>query len=640
MVGTTTTAADGSYNFTGLAAGSYSVVETQPANYLDGKDTAGNGAAVNGNDRIDVTLVAGDDSTNNNFGELPKPAQLSGFVYVDAGNDGVKGAGETAISGVTLNLLNASGATVGTTTTNDSGYYEFKNLAAGTYSVVETQPANYLDGKDTAGSTGGTVTNDKISAITLKAGDNSVNNNFGELLPTASLGDQVWLDKDGDGVQDSGESGISGVKVTLTGGGKDGLLSTTGDNTTATTTTNSSGNYSFTGLAAGEYQVKFDASTAGTGYVLTRQNAGSNDTVDSDADRTTGMSQTVKLAAGENNTTVDAGVYQKASVGDKVWDDMNHNNLQDSSEPGIAGITVKLITGAGRDGVFGTSDDIIQSTTKTDNNGNYKFTNLDPGTYVLLFDKTNVQHYNYGAWYNMSNWKWAVKDVGTNDAIDSDVTGDAKATTNVTVTSPFTLTSGQNDMTKDAGITPIAIDLNGDGIHTVARADSSATFDLLGNGTAIQSGWLSGEDGFLAVDTNGNGLIDGISELFGGLNKGDGFAKLTSFDSNGDGLVNAADQAFASLKIWQDINGNHQTDAGELLSLMDAGVTSLSTGFNELPFLDAQGNLLLERSSATLADGHAVEMTDVYFNVSTQDTAGVEVQGLASLMGADSFWIG
>lgn len=243
----------------------------------------------------------------------------------------------------------------------------------------------------------------------------------------------------------------------------------------------------------------------------------------------------------------------------------------------------------------------------------------------------------------MSNWKWAVKDVGnnSNDSIDSDVTGNATSTTNVTVTSAFTLVSGQNDMTKDAGITPIVIDLNGDGINTIAREDSSATFDLLGNGKAIKSGWLAGDDGFLAIDRNANGQIDDISELFGGLNQGDGFSKLASFDSNEDGLVDANDTDFASLKIWQDMNGNRETDEGELFSLEDAGIISLNVNFSALPYVDNQGNLLLERSIANLANGDTVEMTDVYFNVATADAlaANVELTSIASLVGADPVWM-
>jgi hypothetical protein len=255
---------------------------------------------------------------------------------------------------------------------------------------------------------------------------------------------------------------------------------------------------------------------------------------------------------------------------------------------------------------------------------------------MLQFDKTNVSYLGY----NMSNWKWAVKDSGNNayDTIDSDVAGDGVATTNVSRTSSFTLVSGQADMTRDAGITPIVIDLDGNGIQTVARADAQGTFDLLGTGKAIASGWISGGDGFLAVDLDGNGRIDGIHELFGGNSKGDGFAKLASYDSNGDGVVNDLDAAFGKLMIWQDANGNHQTDAGELFGLAEAGVASLSTGFTELPQLDAQGNLHLERSTATMADGQSVAMTDVYFNVSAEDAAeaGVTLPGMNELLGNDS----
>jgi hypothetical protein len=110
-------------------------------------------------------------------------------------------------------------------------------------------------------------------------------------------------------------------------------------------------------------------------------------------------------------------------------------------------------------------------------------------------------------------------------------------------------------MTRDAGITPIVIDLDGNGIQTISRANSAGTFDLFGSGSAVASGWISGGDGFLAVDKNGNGKIDDISELFGGTAKGAGFAQLASYDSNGDGVVNAADSAFSEMSIWRDTKG-------------------------------------------------------------------------------------
>jgi serine-aspartate repeat-containing protein C/D/E len=334
----------------------------------------------------------------------------------------------------------------------------------------------------------------------------------------------------------------------------------------------------------------------------------------------------VSLAAGENDLSVDAGLYRKASVGDKVWEDTNHNWIQDSAtDPGIGGVKVSLLDATGT---------TVLATTYTNASGNYLFSNLNPGDYILQFDKTNVIYRNT----NMNIWKWAVKDVGSNDAIDSDVTGNGTSTTNVTRTDKFTLASGQNDMTRDAAITPIAIDLDGDGIHTVSRANSGGTFDLFGNGAGIHSGWLSGGDGFLAVDKNGNGAVDSIHELFGGMAKGAGFANLAAYDSNHDGVVDKSDANFADLLIWRDANGNHQTDAGELNSLAAHGIASLAVGYTEVPMLDAEGNLHLERSSATLADGSSVDMTDVYFNVSADDAAaaGVTLPTIGELLGNDA----
>jgi uncharacterized repeat protein (TIGR01451 family) len=414
-----------------------------------------------------------------------------------------------------------------------------------------------------------------------------------------SIGDLVWEDMNYNGVRDSGEAGIANVTVRLLDAN---------NNVLATTLTNSSGNYLFNNLNAGSYKIEV---VEPSGYYATKANIGGNDAIDSDVDTTYGRSGVISLSQGENDLTWDAGLYRKASIGDKVWRDVDHDDIQDAGEEGIGGVKVMLYSASGT----------LMGTTTTNSSGNYKFANLDPGSYYLVFDKTNVmfQGTNMSSAVNMNTWKWASKDIGTNDAIDSDVAGDGVATTNVTRTDVTTLKSGENDMTWDAAITPIAIDLNGDGVHTVARGASSATFDLLGNGTAIQSGWLSSSDGFLAVDLNGNGKIDGIGELFGGSAKGDGFAKLASYDSNGDGVVDANDTAFASLVIWRDANGNHATDSGELMSLLEAGVVSLTLAHTDLPFVDAQGNLHLERSSATLANGTAADMTDVYFAIDAKD---------------------
>ena len=217
LVSTTKTDANGLYQFTDLTPGDYLIQIPQsefdaaqngsvvgftsslgtaaapdPDNDLDNDD---NGEPSTGNGVVTraITLAVGaepttdGDGANGNqtldIGLVPANASLAGFVYVDADDDGVFDTGETPIPNVTVTLTGTdiNGATVNrTATTKSDGSYLFDNLVAGTYTVTETQPAGFRDGRDTAGSTGGTVTNDVISAIPLAAGQNSVNNNFGE----------------------------------------------------------------------------------------------------------------------------------------------------------------------------------------------------------------------------------------------------------------------------------------------------------------------------------------------------------------------------------------------------------------------------------------------------------------------------
>ncbi len=162
-------------------------------------------------------------------------------------------------------------------------------------------------------------------------------------------------------------------------------------------------------------------------------------------------------------------------------------------------------------------------------------------------------------------------------------------------------------------VSPIAIDLNSDGIQTVS-VDQGVKFDILNSGQAVSVGWVSGNDGLLAFDRNGNGSIENRNELFGG-GVGEGFAKLASFDSNGDTIVNAQDIDWNQLSIWQDKNVNGITDAGELGSLSSYGISSLNTKYTNDFTQDAQGNILGERSTAVATSGQSMEMIDVYFKL-------------------------
>ena len=625
LVKTTTTDSNGNYKFS-VEAGTYAVNVKAPSGYYY------TGKNVGSNDNVDsdadssgnlgtVSVSAGQNVTNMDAG-LYQKAEIGDKVWCDLNGDGIQQSGEGGVQGVKVTLLNEKGVAIATDITDSSGVYAFTDLAPGKYSVKFSAVDGYAFTKQNQGSSDSADSdadaNGVIAQFSLASGQVDKTRDAG-LVKLGSIGNRVWEDSNYNGVQDSGEKGVDGVTVKLYDAASGALK--------GSTVTHDGGQYLFDDLLAGNYKVEV---TNGSGWYFTKSGQGT-DATDSDITSVSGSSGktgSIALGVGQNITTEDAGIYRKASIGDKVWRDANHNGIQDSGEEAIGGISVSLFDA--------TTGKQVGSTLKTDANGNYKFNDLNPGNYYLQFDKTNVKAYfaSDKTTYNMSNWKWGVKNTGSNDGIDSDVKGDAKDLTNVTKTDTITLTSGKNDMSWDAAITPIAVDLDGDGIHTIAREDMNGSFDLLGTGKAIQTGWLSKNDGFLAIDVNGNGQIDDISELFGGASKGSGFAKLASYDSNGDGVVSAADAQFASLLIWQDANSNGKTDAGELISLAQAGVTSLKVAYTELPFLDANNNLHLERSSVTLANGKTADMTDVYFNVAASDAAaaGVVTPSIADLM--------
>ncbi|WP_260677257.1 MSCRAMM family adhesin SdrC, partial [Staphylococcus hominis] len=195
--------------------------------------------------------------------------------------------------------------------------------------------------------------------------DNSVvtefSNGTGEgTVQAYKLGDYVWEDINQDGIQETNEKPLAGVKVTL----KDSTGKVIG-----TTTTDASGKYKFTDLDNGNYTVEFETPA---GYTPTVKNTTAEDK-DSNGLTTTGV---IKDA---DNMTLDSGFYKtpKYSLGDYVWYDSNKDGKQDSTEKGIKDVKVTLLNEKGE----------VIGTTKTDENGKYRFDNLDSGKYKVIFEK-------------------------------------------------------------------------------------------------------------------------------------------------------------------------------------------------------------------------------------------------------------
>ena len=237
-----------------------------------------------------------------------------------------------------------------------------------------------------------------------------------------SLGDVVWLDVNGDGLQSAGEPGLAGVPVTLTY--TSSITDSAGTvvvpaGAVVTTTTDASGRYLFTNLYGGTYDVQV---TVPAGMVVTGKDAGSDNAVDSDA--TPAGLISASLPAGGSDRTFDAGMYFPASISNFVWEDVNGNGIQDGGEPAMAGVTVAL-TGEGW--VAG-----VNLTMVTDASGFYLFDGLRPGSYHVSVTSP-------------AGFSPTVQNVGGDDTVDSDPNAAG-------VMASTDLISGENDPTWDAGL--------------------------------------------------------------------------------------------------------------------------------------------------------------------------------------------
>ena len=373
LVAETVTDAEGEYWFSGLRPGEYAVVELTPDGLWDGGAQAGQVAGVTrGVAEVSairqIHLHSGDDGVEYEFCEL-EPAQLRGTVYHDHDNDGLREVGEEGIAGAILSLLDDDDLVVATTETDAAGRYEFTDLAAGNYRVVERQPEGWLDGKDRAGTANGRPTGqavnpgDAIDAIQLLWGDRAADYDFGELLPV-SIGGRVHLSTPEGDCWEIDEGLLEPVAGAIVQ-----LYDATGK-VLAEAVTDENGDYFFDDLEPGEYTIRettpAELIDGGAQVGLVDGEPRGNIANKSEVQR-------ILLESGDQGYDYEFCEFRPATISGYVYEDMSNDGQRNTDEPPIAGVTIQLLDEQGQ----------LFAETVTDPNGFYSITGITAGKYTL-----------------------------------------------------------------------------------------------------------------------------------------------------------------------------------------------------------------------------------------------------------------
>lgn len=367
-------------------------------------------------DLVDLFTLFGDPATRLNVLAVPK-ATIGDRIWHDLNGNGLQDPGEPGLSDVPVALYAADGRLVAATRSDQQGIYIFNNVEPGTsYFLAFNPPVGFRFSP--ANASAADELNSDVDPLTGRTG--LISSQAGEqnfaldagLFQSAAIGNRVWEDLNANGIQEAEEPGLAGVPV---------HLFTASGTLVTSTTTDAQGYYRFEDLLPGDYFLQFEHSDE---YQFSPQTASSDPALDSDADPASGQSAVFTLQAGTYDDTRDAGLFRLAAVGDFVWLDKNKNGVQDRTESGVGGVKVSLYT----------ADGILVARTTTNPSGAFLFTNLQPGSYYLVF------------YLPRGYTSFTILNPQAGVEFDSNVINSTGAT------AVFCLLSGQTDLSQDAGL--------------------------------------------------------------------------------------------------------------------------------------------------------------------------------------------
>ena len=382
VIDTTLTDAAGNYSFTDLPTGEYQVRETNLPDFSDVNEFDSDATdpldeeaelpAENNDNIIPVSLAPGESDIGNDFVD-EQLGSISGNVTSDDDNDDI---GDTNLEGVTVELLDDSGAVIDTTLTDAAGNYSFTDLPTGEYQVRETNLPDFSDVNEFDSDDSDILdeeaelpgeNNDNIIPVSLAPGESDIGNDFVD-EKLGSISGNVTSDDDND---DIGDTNLEGVTVDL--------LDDSGA-VIATDTTDAAGNYSFTDLPTGEYQVR--ETNLPDFSDVNEFDSDDSDILDEEAELATEANDNlipVSLAPGESDIGNDFVDEQLGSISGNVTSDDNNDDIGDTN---LEGVTVDLLDDSGA----------VIATDTTDAAGNYSFTDLPTGEYQVR--ETNLPDFS------------------------------------------------------------------------------------------------------------------------------------------------------------------------------------------------------------------------------------------------------
>src|SRR5688572_27635686 len=433
---------------------------------------------------------------------------------------------------------------------------------------------------------------------------------FGDPKAT-TVGDRVWNDANGNGIQDAGEAGIAGAVVELFTA--DGVLA-------ATTKTDTAGRYTFAALAGASGFIHF---VTPDGFIPTRTDRGADDELDSDADRVTGRTPVfVTGEAGTTNVSFDAGFVAPATISGVVFFDRSGDGVRNGGEEPLAGF--EIFADVDGDGAIDADEPVAVSGA----DGTYALTNALGGTY-------SIRAVDQDLWVETTPPPVAVSPGGTVAGIDFAVRTGASDSVSVPSGAEFRVNSRTANQQSDS---MIAIDADGDfvivwssynqdgnssGVYaqrynaaavrqgaefrvntfTTGQQDlSTVAMDDAGNFVVAWSGAGSGDNqGIFAQRYNASGVRQGSECRVNTYTTDSQFFASAAMDASGDFVV-----------AWHSL-GQDGSDAGVYARRYDAAgaahggefrVSAVTVGVQAYPVaaMDAGGNLIITWSGAGLGD--------------------------------------